>query len=874
MNKTTAAILTGTFSFSLLFFDQSLGANFLIYTLILLLLLTFLNSQRVISKQIMFLLLGTIYSGSCVIFHGSLFAAVACSISIILIPAYLINKSGFVFHNLLSSVYSFCVSPLMDLIQNFERKKTNRGSSVLKVTMCILTIIIGLIFFFIYRNINPLFLKHTAFISMDLLSINWLIFTFLGWLIAYNFFKQKKVEEMDGWFFQLPLFVVKDQERKEIKNERLAFTSLFIWLNAMLLIINLMDVQYLYLDLGLPDDITHKQFVHNGVNMLILSIVLGICLLLYFFRGSLNFIAKNKFARVLAILWIAQNIIMVVSTVMRNTLYVNEALLTYKRIGVYFWLLFAIIGLFLGLIKIIKLKTSWYIIRNISGAMFVVLILSASVDWDQMISKFNVNRMVGKNNISSFDKRYLLSLSETNIADLHRVKDKYGFEIDSTYSYGYERHGSNQNWLDYKTYQFLKKDFETDWRSFSFRHQRVLQEIQELNKSGLIRSLNFVYAPIPNLIPLLGLTNLENLYLSPINHKAIGDLNEMKNLRHLSITNNYLTAEVLDTLEGNSNLTSFALSNNLLENLRFLKGFPSIRQLDVASNKLISLSSLPELSRLEEVILDNNPLRDIEALEQCKALKVLSVDQLNNKITRLPSISTLEEISAVNSYGIRVLFQNYLSKVPNLRKLNLSNNLLKDLGFLQGNVSQNLKELDLSNGYLNSIEELEQFPNIEKLDLSNNHPLNFDALNKLHFLKDINLEKVNIKDLNCLVSKDIKHLNLSLNDSISSYSKLKELKALMTLDLSFSNFNDLGELSCYHSLQNLNLNGVKLKTMAPIKAFKNLKALSISWLEEKDILSILELDALEIIYVFNTDKETIKSLQRQMKGQSIEIIIN
>ena len=58
----------------------------------------------------------------------------------------------------------------------------------------------------------------------------------------------------------------------------------FFILNAMLLFINLLDVNYLYLGSGMPLGMTHKQFVHKGVDTLIFSIVLGIVVML-FFRG-------------------------------------------------------------------------------------------------------------------------------------------------------------------------------------------------------------------------------------------------------------------------------------------------------------------------------------------------------------------------------------------------------------------------------------------------------------------------------------------------------------------------------------------------------------------------------------------------------------
>lgn len=74
---------------------------------------------------------------------------------------------------------------------------------------------------------------------------------------------------------------------------------LFVMLNLMLLFINVLDVIYLYVSDSLPEGITHTQFVHNGVGMLILSIILGISIILYVFRNALHFDKDNRIIKAL-----------------------------------------------------------------------------------------------------------------------------------------------------------------------------------------------------------------------------------------------------------------------------------------------------------------------------------------------------------------------------------------------------------------------------------------------------------------------------------------------------------------------------------------------------------------------------------------------
>jgi hypothetical protein len=321
-------------------------------------------------------------------------------------------------------------------------------------------------------------------------------------------------------------------------NEGIAFTLLFIFLNLMLITVNIMDIHYLYMGEGMPDGLAHRQFVHKGVGMLIFSIILGISILLFFFRGALNFSKNKQLLKVLAYLWVIQNIFMVASTAMRNTMYIDEALLSYKRVGVYFWLLFAFIGLITLFIKLYKNKTVWFLAKYNFAVLFVVFIGSSAFDWDMIISNFNLNRAQQVEDISSYDKKYLLSLSEGNINGLYNINDKKGFEVDSLYSYAYYRnyHISNRNWLDGKLYNFLAGDMKGDWRSYSVRRDRVKKDIIELNKNGKLDSLNLQGEYLSELAPLQSLSNLKELNVTNSDIDDWSALSHFKELTSLSVS--------------------------------------------------------------------------------------------------------------------------------------------------------------------------------------------------------------------------------------------------------------------------------------------------------------------------------------------------
>ena len=123
-------------------------------------------------------------------------------------------------------------------------------------------------------------------------------------------------------------------------------------LNALLLSINIIDIIYVWLGFSYKSTMNLSAYVHEGAGMLIFSIVLAMVVLLFFFRRNLNFYKKNKYLRYGAIIWIVQNIILVISVFIRDYYYFVHMGMAYKRIGVMIFLVLVLTGLITVFIKI------------------------------------------------------------------------------------------------------------------------------------------------------------------------------------------------------------------------------------------------------------------------------------------------------------------------------------------------------------------------------------------------------------------------------------------------------------------------------------------------------------------------------------------
>ncbi len=535
MNKKTISIISLTILYSVLFYEQYVGVNFLLFTIATLALFFFQDKEALKNKSVLIFSLGAIFSASFAAVHGSYLSLWATIVSLMVIPGVMINKRSNVFLDFFTTLVNIAISTTFMIIEMIDSVKKGQGKGFLQILKYLVPLVFIVIFFFIYRAMNPLFEKLTQEIA-EIISLSFVFFTLGGFTLVYAIYKQKRSKEVDEWEKSRPFIIDKENTILPKWNEGIAFSLLFVALNLMLIAVNFMDINYLYLGDGMPDGITHKEFVHKGVGMLILSIILGISILLFFFRGSLNFGKNKNLVKTLAFLWVAQNLFMVFSTGIRNTMYIDAALLTYKRIGVYFWLFFALIGLITLLVKLYKNKTVYYLAKYNFNALFLVLIASSALDWDMTISNFNLNRANQMDEISSLDKNYMLSLSEGNINALFKIKELKGFEIDSVYSYR-DYYGSNTGWLDYKVYEFLLNDLEGDWRSYSIRRNKVRNDIAKLNDNGTLSAINLNGTYIDSLKPLTKLTQLKDLDIS---NSYINDwkyINHFKQLEKLSVSN-------------------------------------------------------------------------------------------------------------------------------------------------------------------------------------------------------------------------------------------------------------------------------------------------------------------------------------------------
>lgn len=160
---------------------------------------------------------------------------------------------------------------------------------------------------------------------------------------------------------------------------------------------------------------------HQRVNSLILSIVMAIGLLLLYFKGGFNFDVKAKRLRRLAFTWIILNTIMVVSTCIKNLEYVVAWGLTYKRLGVFVFLILCVIGLLFTYRKIKDKKTNFYLVDRMCVVFYACLLVCGVFNWSALITRYNLKT-------DKIDWNYLKGIDSGNELLLLKYAEKQNDE--------------------------------------------------------------------------------------------------------------------------------------------------------------------------------------------------------------------------------------------------------------------------------------------------------------------------------------------------------------------------------------------------------------------------------------------------------------
>ena len=483
-----------------LFHDQFMGVNLLVFELVLLLILYFNGTLKALSAVSVRLLTAVGISALLTFVVHSTYSFVVHYLFLLLFTGSLaiegLRSAALAFP---AGLFHF-IQAQWQFVKNFIQGLQTGGRFAYWLSrslMVVLPLLLVLVFVAMYRSANPVFNEWFG-LADDFITnfFDWiflhfdeeLIPSFILSMLLANFFLLRSGNQ---WLSRLQeqgkdqLQRIRNKEKRSFRmpalkmEYRMAVLALLL-LNLLLLIMNSSDVYFVWFNFEWEGQYL-KQFVHEGTYVLLLSILLSIAVVLYFFRGNLNFLSSNGWLRKLSYIWLAQNALLAVSVAIRNYWYIHYFALAYKRIGVILFLGLCLYGLWTVYVKVSQRKTAYYLIRKNVSAILLVLLLSSAIPWDIVIARYNFRHAASAFLHLDFMARLsdnALPLLDVDAADLHRIekiqKEKFPYETQYMEADEYleviekrkaafissyrQRRASEWNVADYWTYKIVNSE--------------------------------------------------------------------------------------------------------------------------------------------------------------------------------------------------------------------------------------------------------------------------------------------------------------------------------------------------------------------------------------------------------------------------------
>ncbi|MFO6429752.1 DUF4153 domain-containing protein [Erythrobacter sp. W302b] len=235
--------------------------------------------------------------------------------------------------------------------------------------------------------------------------------------------------------------------------------------NAVFALENGLDIVFLWSGAPLPDGITLADYAHRGAYTLIATALLaGLFVLVALRPGSPS--AQTPIIRRLLLAWVAQNLLLVASSILRLLDYIDAYSLTEWRIAALVWMVLVATGLVLICWRFLHGQSAaWLINANVLAAG-IVLSVSTLVDYGAIAARWNVDHL---RDPARLDLCYLERLESSALIPLLELrKAPVGNRLRDQASY-----------LSGVAYRRLAES-QSDWQSWTVRGALRLAEADAL----------------------------------------------------------------------------------------------------------------------------------------------------------------------------------------------------------------------------------------------------------------------------------------------------------------------------------------------------------------------------------------------------------
>lgn len=232
-----------------------------------------------------------------------------------------------------------------------------------------------------------------------------------------------------------------------------------VFFNLVLAMQSTMDLSILFGGAELPQGMTLATYAHRGAYPLLVTAMLaGV-----FALAARPYLTSHPSAKPMMMLWLAQNSLLGLTSLMRLDLYVSSFGLTYMRSYAMIWMGLVIVGLLLTAWQIQKERSNAWLLHRCAMLGLGTLYLCSFVNFASLIAQQNLS-MTSKQDP---DWYYLCTLGPLAAPGIKAAQEtRPGQPFPKDYAHCWD-----------------PKANQTDWREWGFRSWRVLSYVEATPES-------------------------------------------------------------------------------------------------------------------------------------------------------------------------------------------------------------------------------------------------------------------------------------------------------------------------------------------------------------------------------------------------------
>ena len=307
-------------------------------------------------------------------------------------------------------------------------------SMLASLAVWFIPVVLGGVFVFLFASANPLIERWISLISPGNAAscigvgrtLFWIVALSVVWPFIHVLWRNKPKAAT-----HLAEAAAREHEMPRRGTDLFGVATILrslVLFNLLFAVQTILDMIYLWGNATLPAGINYASYAHQGAYPLIVTALLAAGFVLAAMKPG-GPAEQSRVIRPLVYLWVAQNVLLVASSILRLDLYVQIYLLTCWRVAAFIWMGLVAIGLLLIVARIVLNRSNEWLIRANLIALTATLYTCSLTNLESMIAEYNVSHgweASGKG--AAIDINYLFHLGPQALPAIDKAIALRGFD--------------------------------------------------------------------------------------------------------------------------------------------------------------------------------------------------------------------------------------------------------------------------------------------------------------------------------------------------------------------------------------------------------------------------------------------------------------